>query len=782
MASTNTSIYGFQCDDDPSIATYVANLTSSYTDKSNELSVVATSVIMFVLAAVFFNLNLFSRVSDVSAVLHPTVRLVLSTALSLFLPVMSYLFSEAKNCSGNNGRDSGSDLPVRARLILSWMLLVELLRKKVQAIFVTAGMQGSLSSSVVSQVTSVLWLGNLVFFNLKGAGRKGMFGILWVLCAAKLVQRVVITELGKRSLAYGKNTRLLCSYMSQMLRVEGKMHLHAQGSARLMACNYVVKGEEKMVLEAGAHGYTLDLEKMSKENNGIVTVGKIWQQLANVPDDRPLSKASPRLKRLGLSFALFKLLRRRFEALPAVVPAMIKEETEDCRDLIFNGLCKEEGVADPEVALFQVINDEVNFLCEYYNSVLPVMFASPYFVLVNYFMVPVVVFGVCAMTVILCANGKLSYSLRSIRQDNYALSFGIIKLTKCLWRNVIRSPQAFFSTIDISISYLLFLVFIYEEVWEFIIILLSNWFSVSLLCNYTARPSWRQSPTFRGTLRRISWVRHKLSDTSLIMCKQFSVLNFCWLSRTLPAAPLPKQTKRSIMKRLMAYADDPLANHLSNGRSALGQQYSPLSRFCDIDSVAEVILTWHIATSLVETKYKQAGTSHEDQRMVATILSKYCAYLLAFHPELLPDDQEGTKRVYKAMKKDLKAALGSWGYYLLSQQGRYLKLMENAGSLKGKADTTVVEKGIALANELVERVKGEELLWTLLAQFWVELVVYIAPSGSDEHVKGHEEVLAQGGELVTLLWALTMQTGITRPPLDFLAVATAEEEIHPTRV
>jgi hypothetical protein len=236
----------------------------------------------------------------------------------------------------------------------------------------------------------------------------------------------------------------------------------------------------------------------------------------------------------------------------------------------------------------------------------------------------------------------------------------------------------------------------------------------------------------------------------------------------------------------MAYADDALANPLSNGRSALGQQYSPLSRFCESDSVAEVILTWHIATSLMEIKFplQKRGTSgsHDDQRMVATVLSKYCAYLLAFHPKLLPDDQEGTKSMYKGMKKDLKKALGSWGYYLFSHHGRYIKLIENAGSFKWKADTTVVEKGIVLANELVERVKGEQPLWELLAQFWVELVVYIGPSGSDEHVKGHEEVLAQGGELVTLLWALTMQTGITRPPVDILAVESVEEEIHPSSV
>ena len=81
----------------PAIDNYIQNLTSSYTEKSNEASMVSASVIMFVLAGLFFNLNLFSGISDVSAILDPNVRLILSSALSLLLPVMSYLFSEAKN-------------------------------------------------------------------------------------------------------------------------------------------------------------------------------------------------------------------------------------------------------------------------------------------------------------------------------------------------------------------------------------------------------------------------------------------------------------------------------------------------------------------------------------------------------------------------------------------------------------------------------------------------------------------------------------------------------------
>ena len=204
------------------INSYITNLTSSYTEKSNEPNMVAASVIMFVLAGLFFNLNLFSGISDVSAILDPKVRLFLYSALSLFLPVMSYLFSEAKNAGGaavaatttTTAHAAAADLSLRAGLILAWMLLVELLRKKVDEI----RMRGY--SGTIQRAGRVVWLGNLVFFNIRTAGRKAVFSVLWILCATKVLQRIAFTEVGKRSYAHGKNARLISSYMSQILLVD----------------------------------------------------------------------------------------------------------------------------------------------------------------------------------------------------------------------------------------------------------------------------------------------------------------------------------------------------------------------------------------------------------------------------------------------------------------------------------------------------------------------------------------------------------------------------------
>ena len=49
-------------------------------------------------------------------------------------------------------------------------------------------------------------------------------------------------------------------------------------------------------------------------------------------------------------------------------------------------------------------------------------------------------------------------------------------------------------------------------------------------------------------------------------------------------------------------------------------------------------MVWHIATCLCEINWEQANLQRESEHfIVATALSKYCAYLVAFAPRFLPD-------------------------------------------------------------------------------------------------------------------------------------------------
>jgi len=73
----------------------------------------------------------------------------------------------------------------------------------------------------------------------------------------------------------------------------------------------------------------------------------------------------------------------------------------------------------------------------------------------------------------------------------------------------------------------------------------------------------------------------------------------------------------------------------------------------------------------------------------------------------------------------------------------------------------VLKNGVELAKQLVEKINGEEMAWKLLADFWSEMILFVAPS---DNLKGHSEAIARGGELITLLWALLFHAGIVSRP------------------
>uniref|UniRef100_A0A0D3GC45 DUF4220 domain-containing protein n=1 Tax=Oryza barthii TaxID=65489 RepID=A0A0D3GC45_9ORYZ len=719
------------------MGSYVYNLTSSYADQKNEVNIVATSLAMLLLAALLLAFDLLAG----AATLRPAARLVLSVSLALFLPVTSYLFSEAKNDVPGAAAAGAAD--------------PRLLRKKVEA--TVTGTKGAGGGGPASRTGRVAFLGYLVFFNVHGAGRKAVFGVLWVFAAAKLVQRVAIGEFVKRSFAFGKNPQLLAGYMAQTLERRPR-----RDDELMTSCKYAVTGEENLEREAGPNGYLVDLHKtVAGDDDAVVTVGRVW----SLAESDQLLVSNPKLKRLCLSYALFKLLRREFEETP-----LTAAEAADCRELIFRGLCNDGGAA-AAATLFEVFDDELGFVTEYYHSVLPVMLASPFFLLVNYIVFPVLVLGLCLMTIVLCGNGDIAFIAGSIKRDNYAVSFGLLRMTRCLLSRVLRSPSALFSSIDLSITFLLFLTILYEEAWELAVFLLSNWLTVSMVSDYAVKPPSRLR---RAAIRGVQWVTNRMSRRNLRV-KQYSVLWFCRLPMKLPAAAVPEEAKHYIVQYLAEY--DGAVAPLSAGRSAVARNALRnasrlISSACESDSVAEVILTWHIATSLLEVRcppQKEAAAARSST--VATRLSRYCAYLVAFRREMLPDDVDCTARVYGAMTTELKRELGLKGYYFSTDATRYGKMMAIAGGQEdddesAAEETTVVRKGARLGKALMDEAAGgdEAAVWKLVADVWTEIVVYVAPARDAEQVRAHGEALARGGEeFVTVLWALVTHTGIARP-------------------
>ncbi|KAF8711290.1 hypothetical protein HU200_029311 [Digitaria exilis] len=198
-------------------------------------------------------------------------------------------------------------------------------------------------------------------------------------------------------------------------------------------------------------------------------------------------------------------------------------------------------------------------------------------------------------------------------------------------------------------------------------------------------------------------------------------------------------------------------------------------------NTTDTILIWCVATGLFENRCssrkppllsssKQTTTKKE----VAVCLSRYCMYLVAEVPGLLPDNSAWTKLRYQEVMESVKAAAlprsccGGGDI----ETGAYGQLVDSFG---GEGSHEVLKRGSELANQLLDEAEkqrsseegaagdgGEDAVWEMLLEFWSEMLLYVAPS---DNVKVHIEVLQHGGELITLLWALLLYAGITTRPV-----------------
>lgn len=183
------------------------------------------------------------------------------------------------------------------------------------------------------------------------------------------------------------------------------------------------------------------------------------------------------------------------------------------------------------------------------------------------------------------------------------------------------------------------------------------------------------------------------------------------------------------------------------------------------ETLTHTILIWHIATCycdmyqpLLEEEMHQ---SQEDMlleerstgyRRVATMLSRYCAYLVAFLPELLPEHSLTAKVVLQEVLQQPKDLLVARTRMCMEAKRTKIQQLEMPEDVSGM---NTFEKGVWLGKQL--ETKSDVLRWKVMADFWAEMILYIA---SSDNAAAHIELLAQGGEFVTHLWALLCNSGI----------------------
>ncbi|TVU46668.1 hypothetical protein EJB05_06218, partial [Eragrostis curvula] len=310
-------------------AMLVANFTVSGDLRTTEKLMVTTTVVMTVLGAALFTLCLLARLSDRPRGHSTATRIFFRATFVLFLPFMSYMFSQARS----------KNALARADLILLWMLLVELLCKKVYAMVAPEGAAfahdvGRYSFfDAVEEAARMVWIGYLVYVYVHHTATKSFFIILWVFSVAKLCKRASCIELAKRSFDLAKNASLVSGYMAhlacpgrdqQLLLLD---NIAGGGSSVLSRCNYVVLGESEMTKKETPSGFRLpelddiiagqqaeaEVANAEAEATKPVRVPTVWRLAETDPVFQYNEDRKHKLQDTCLGLALFKLLRRKME-------------------------------------------------------------------------------------------------------------------------------------------------------------------------------------------------------------------------------------------------------------------------------------------------------------------------------------------------------------------------------------------------------------------------------------------------------------------------------------
>lgn len=538
----------------------------------------------------------------------------------------------------------------------------------------------------IRQLVQFFWVGWIV-----GEYGEPKFNIpVWTIYGIAVFTTSTLTEsfqLASKSYSLPACTKWVADYMKyeheqQNSLVPNPRAMHGYG--------YVVTGENDIVMHRPAPDY---ITRLRPDDPKLVTVEQIWTCKAKLLHPQYLE--SSRLKDICLSMALSKMLNRRFAGFH-----LAESKLEKTRAFVFQGLLSGEGDDRYERA-FRVIEVELGFVHDFFYTKYYVLFSS--------------------------------HNNRS-----YAIIFPALSFPFCVWLAYLlferfQTPpdkQTYSSSssssprnYDALVTMIIVLGIAVLQVLQLYFYFASDWCKVYLISKYVKKTAWQNNPKIE---KRIAFIvsqmktfRHwqnKVGQYSLLhkfnyrakyknaLCRlTFGLVEKTKIGRDKETIDLTNEVKKAVIDSLVRSS-----GRLTNGVTALrANGAEQLMWACTgLPTLTHSILIWHIATSLCECEHKRKlGGEGEAVEMrtyvsVASNLSKYCAYLVAFAPNLLP--------------------------------------------------------GHAFDTEAI-RITDPRLRWKVLSEFWAEMMLYVTPS-SDATV--HLETLTRGGEFITHLWTLLTHAGI----------------------
>ncbi|XP_051198085.1 uncharacterized protein [Lolium perenne] len=583
---------------------------------------------------------------------------------------------------------------------------------------------------------------------------------LWLILGVNILQsfvRIKSMRMASKSHQASQTIKPIADYM------EHEKQLQLASSERpnptsMKGYRYVVAGEHRL------ERYLKQLEDVDDEqrdrNKKLVKFTTV-EQIYGCKGRLLGSERDLRLKDLCLSMALAKMLNRRFSGLK-----LAEADLEETKDLVFKGLLGEDKRHE---RAFRVIEVELGFLYDLYYTRYPYLYhKTPYL----------------------------------------ALCLPVLMVSFCSWltSKLFKEKQQYEPGSNVPLDTTLFLMFVvtFLEAFQLCLHMTSGWFKVALILSYVNNRGLQKIACFPhriiGFLLRLELLRpweHRLGQYSLLQnCKStrrpincLHYVTLCLVNKAKKGrkrgklAKLSEQLKQAVVDSLVESN-----GHLTNGVRSLRNNgvHEQISWACD-GKATHTILVWHIATAICKIKldaamamkggsclskycayiYKcttrlDAPLSESNKKTLelselASTMSQYCAYLIAFAPGLLPDHSFDSTSMLDRSIEDVSKLLASLkgAKTMEAKCGEWM----NMNNTNENRDVRPVIQGVRLASQLTKKIDDVALQWIVLSDFWAEMMLYIAPC-DDAQARAHLDALARGGEFITHLWTLLTHAGV----------------------
>jgi hypothetical protein len=522
----------------------------------------------------------------------------------------------------------------------------------------------------VLDIMSSLWVGNLLRVQTV-SHLKFPLWLIWALNAARVVSYFFSSN--KAEAGNEGNTRLVADYMRYEHTLSAGNNGNASSSSSSTMCgyNYLVHGEDKLSREilqqerkVGSGNYRVQLSPGHKD---LITVEKIWVVGGDGGECGLLGKtgdAKNRLKDASLSFALHKLLRRRFYDLPIHEDTVVAARDKK-RRLVFEYIL--ENTENYERA-FRVTEVELSFLRDtFYNRHAAAIFAGGFPFLRM----------ILSVSLIL-AIGYIAYPVGHIPQridpnDKNRIVHGVF-------------VTRFFIAIIIA-----------KELWEIYIYVFAPWTKVQMICMYIQHQCLRR-PLVEKFWRLLLWSmptskwKRQIRQYNLLISARNVLKNTSTVK-------LRAEVQKAIFDsfKLLQQDEQRLENYFSNAFGSNQHLCSNLASTCGLEADTHRILLWHIATGVCEIKLtddarqrqvywmrskpliKESKLSRDlwENYITAVSISNYCAYLLI--QRMVPENGLVADRVFNEVRRETKRAIFSADRHV-SLQTIYDKLVEIAAA------------------------------------------------------------------------------------------------------